>query len=672
MREFDSAELEPPYGAETRRANRRRLRVFLGVFIVAAAIGLTWDFMRPAEYRATARLQITPPSMSLGSSVTTPTVRVETAPQDGKQAFLTEVQTLTSRPLIERVAGQLRDAGHDLSELGLDPILGLQSSLTVNAVEGTQVVELAAVGARAELPAALLAGMTEAYREHVAQAYRDSTDEVTASIGEEVTRLEEAVALKRKAVEDFRTRHSIVSPEREENSLLAEMRGLARSQEEANKRLTEAEGRVASLRSASAAGRSTVRAKDNPTLAAAEARASQIREELRELSRRYTPDYLDKDPQARALRTRLAELEDQITQQRAAGQSSALEEAEQEFVAARESARRLQERINASKQQVGVFAARFAQYKSLQEELGQLEKAYQDALQRQARLDATQRSRAPALQVLEQAVIPKEPWRPHYWRDAGLVLGGALLLALGAMWLVELFNRPAPHPSVLVTQPVLAGTLLPGRSHPELAASPSARQLPGDEHARLAAPLALPRELTVGEVAALLRSADADARRAAVLLLAGVSSAELLALRWADVDAETPAVRIGGAQPRQVPLPKAALPLLGERAAAAESHLLRNADDTPLTADALAARLLVAAHDAGIEQAHEVGPEALRHTYLAFLVRQGARFADITRAVGPLAGEQLSAYSQFAPAGSRLEAGAVQWVFPALASTDAA
>lgn len=84
MREFDSAELEPPYGAETRRANRRRLRVFLGVFIVAAAIGLTWDFMRPAEYRATARLQITPPSMSLGSSVTTPTVRVETAPQDGK------------------------------------------------------------------------------------------------------------------------------------------------------------------------------------------------------------------------------------------------------------------------------------------------------------------------------------------------------------------------------------------------------------------------------------------------------------------------------------------------------------------------------------------------------------------------------------------------------------
>ena len=87
-----------------------------------------------------------------------------------------------------------------------------------------------------------------------------------------------------------------------------------------------------------------------------------------------------------------------------------------------------------------------------------------------------------------------------------------------------------------------------------------------------------------------------------------------------------------------------------------------------MTAEALASRLLVAAHDAGIEQAHELGPQALRHTFLAFLVRQGARFADITRVVGALDAELLSAYSQLAPPGARLEANAVRWVFPALAS----
>jgi succinoglycan biosynthesis transport protein ExoP len=662
MREIDPADLGQSYGAETRRANRRRLRVFLGVLIVTAAIGLTWDFLRPAEYRATARLQITPPSMSL------PPGKGESAPQDGKQQFLTEVQTLTSRPLIERVAEGLRSAGHDLSKLGLDPILGLQSALIVNAVEGTQVVELAAVGAEPELPAALLVGISDVYREHVAKAYRENTTEATASADEEVIRLEAAVAEKRRAVDEFRVRHGIVSPEREENSILAEMQGLATAQKDSNKRLMEAEGRVEALRAAAAQGKGVVRAKDNPTLAALEGRASQIREELREMSRRYTPEYLDMDPQARALRVRLAELEEQIKTQRAVGQSSALDEAEQELAAARESTRRLQQQIATSKQQVGAFASRFSQYKSLQEELVQLEKTYQEALQRQARLGATQRSRAPALQILEQAVIPKEPWRPHYWRDAAIVLAGALLLALGAMWLVELFNRPAPRPSVLVTQPVLAGTLLAGQHLPELAHSPLNPQLAVDDRPRLAAPLALPRELTVDEATALLRGADADARCAATLLLSGLSSDEALELCWADVDANTGVIRVGGAQPRQVPLAPAALPLLGERRADGAARLLRNAEGGALTPEALAAKLLVAAHDAGIEQAHELTAQALRHTFLAFLVRQGARFADITRVAGALNADQLSAYSQLAPTGARLEANAVQWVFPALAS----
>jgi succinoglycan biosynthesis transport protein ExoP len=666
MREIDPAELGPAYGDETRRANRRRLRVFLGVFLAAATVGLIWDFMRPAEYRATARLQITPPSVSLPASVTTPTVRVETGPLDAKQAFLTEVQTLTSRPIVERVAEQLRGAGHDLGRLGLDPILGLQSALTVSAVEGTQVVELTAVGAEPELPAALLVGISEVYREHVAQAFRSSTNEASANTDEEVLRLEAAVAARRKGVEDFRLRHSIVSPEREENSILAEMQGLAATQKDANKRLTEAEGRVESMRAAAASGKGVVRAKDNPTLAALEARASQIREELREMSRRYTPDYLDMDPQARALRARLAELEEQIKSQRVIGTSSALDEAEQELAAARESSRRLQQQIAASKQQVGTFAARFSQYKSLREELAQLEKTYQEALQRQARLGATERSRMPAVQILEQAVIAKEPWRPHYWRDAGLVLGAALLLGLAAMWLVELFNRPAPHPSVLVTQPVLAGTLLPGPDLAELAHSAPNRRLAVDDRPRLGAPLALPRELTADEATALLRSADPDARCAAALLLSGLSIEEALALCWRDVEADAAVIHVAGAQPRTVPLPPAALPLLGDRDADPAVRLLRGADGTALSTEAIAAALLVAAHDASIERAHEVAPQALRHTYLAFLVRQGARFADITRWVGPLDAELLSAYSQLAPPGTRLEASAVQWVFPAL------
>ena len=51
----------PPFvPSPTARANRRRLLVFLGVFVAVAAVGLGYTFLRPAEYRATARVQITP------------------------------------------------------------------------------------------------------------------------------------------------------------------------------------------------------------------------------------------------------------------------------------------------------------------------------------------------------------------------------------------------------------------------------------------------------------------------------------------------------------------------------------------------------------------------------------------------------------------------------------
>ncbi len=657
---MQSPDFEALYGADARRGNRRRLLVFLGVLLASLAIGLAWVFVRPAEYRSTARMHIEPPVLAVEES--------GAGRSGGEQAFLTEVQTLGSRPLLERVAATLRTAGHEVDSLGLDPVLALQSTLKITAVPGTQVVELEAIGRTPELPAALLAGIAEAYREHIARTFRDSTDDAAARASDEASRLEAAVAAKRREAEEFRVRSGIVSPERDENSVLAEIQGLAAAQKDANKRLAEAEGRAVALRAAAATGKGAVRAADGPDLAALETRAAQLREELRELARRYTPNYLDADPNARALRSRLAEIESQVKVRREVGQRLALEEAEQELDAARESSKRLQQQIEASRRQAGEFAARFGQYKALQDELAQLQRAYQDALQRQARLGASEPSRRPALQIVEAAAIPREPWRPLYWRDAGIVAGASLALALAVMWLVELFNRPAPRPSVLIAQPVWAGALPAGSRPPELGGADSAARLPVADRARLAGPATLPRELTVEECAALLRAADAETAQALTLLLSGVSPAEALALRWRDVGADSIEVR-SGAQARQVPILRDVLAAPGGVAAGDDLVLRGSAGDGPMAEQELAARLLVAAHDAGLEQAHEVTADALRHTYIAFLLRQGARFADITRWVGAIDSGALAAYSQLAPGGQRLEAVAIRRVFPALGAS---
>jgi site-specific recombinase XerD len=86
----------------------------------------------------------------------------------------------------------------------------------------------------------------------------------------------------------------------------------------------------------------------------------------------------------------------------------------------------------------------------------------------------------------------------------------------------------------------------------------------------------------------------------------------------------------------------------------------------PVTQDAIDAQILCAAHDAGLEAATEVTSACLRHTYLAFLVRQGMRFADLMRLVGPLPADIAGAYSRLSPPGVRRSRPEIRLCHPAL------
>jgi uncharacterized protein involved in exopolysaccharide biosynthesis len=646
------------------------LLVFLGVFVVTAAVGLAYTFLRPAEYRATARVQITPageagrvdpaPGATAGST-TGPT-----------RPFLTEVEVLAGRPVLGEVVARLGAAGEKLTDFGPDPIEGIRASLEIVPVAGTNVVEIAARGGRPEVLAAVVNNVIEVYRERLAEAYRSTSGESMVQAAEEAQRLEASVLAKRRDVEAFRGRHNIVSLERDENQVLARVKGLGTSLNAANDRIATAEGRLRSLTESAAAGKGVVRARDNPTLASLEQRASQGREELRELERTFTPEYLALDPRVRALRVRLAELEQQIKLQREASQQAALREAEEELAAAREAARRIREQIAADRQEVGQFTLRFNEYKSLQEELTQLEKAYRDAAERRAKLEATERTRTPTVRTLEAATVPREVWRPLYLRDAGLSIAAALLAALLTVWIVELFNRPEPQPPVVIAQPVVSGVLVHGGPRPVA--------LPGQRHAvlevadrpLLSPPPALPRELAGGDVEALVRAGDDAARVAMLLLLQGVAPEEIAGLRRSDVDVARRVISVGGEWPRELPVGGALESALAGRSAVADAPLVSLRGGLPATPADLASAVLYAAHDAGIERPSEATPAALRHTYIAFLVRQGIRFADLARVVGRLPPEELSAYGDLAPAGPRAALDAIQLVLPSLRGPGAA
>jgi uncharacterized protein involved in exopolysaccharide biosynthesis len=122
-----------------------------------------------------------------------------------------------------------------------------------------------------------------------------------------------------------------------------------------------------------------------------------------------------------------------------------LDEAQEELNSAREAINRLRQQLTTDKQSAQAFTSRFNEYKSMQEELNQLESAHRAAQERLANLEASDRTRRPQLQILEAATMPLEPSSPHYLRDAGISVVGSLVLAFLAALLAIFSTVASPN-----------------------------------------------------------------------------------------------------------------------------------------------------------------------------------------------------------------------------------
>jgi polysaccharide biosynthesis transport protein len=649
-----------------RNPRARRLVVFCCVFFAALALGLTYTAMQPAEYRATARLEIIPAKAvpATGDNTAGAATGADTRgpAERGSKSFLTEVQVLTSRPLVEEVVGRLSKSGDLPRDIGSDPVDAVQRMLSTETVEGTEVVQLQAEGPQRQFLARLVNTLTDVYQDRLAATYQKSTDTGGDQLRDAVAALDRKVVAKRQEVEEFRSSNDIISAERDENQLLSAAKGLATALNEAKGKLAAAEGELRAVRNAAAAGQSLVAARDNPTVANLEQRASQLREQLHDLQQRFTPQYLDLDPAIKATRARLDNLEQQIKTERAAGQRAAVAQAEGKVTSAREAVDQLQQQINENKRAVQTFMARFGEYKAMQEDLTHLEQLHRGAADRLARLEASENEAAPNVEILEAASVPQLPWRPLYARDAGISLGGAVVLGFFAVWMVVFFSRPQPLPAGVEQQPwwpVPLGRELASASRPLLAA----------ESARLPAPDPEPRELTDSEIAALMRATSDDGHLILTGLLSGLCAEEIVAFDWDQIDLDAGTIRVSGEAARTLPLNDALRNLIAARRALqpeAAGTLLRGPSGGPLPLDDIRSLVMYAAYDAGLDGADEVTPRALRHTYLVYLLRQGIRFADIGRIVGRLPQQELSAYMRYAPSQPRLPLEQIDLILPGL------
>ena len=642
-----------------------RLPVFCAVFLIVAAAGLTYVYSRPAEYRAIAKLVITPAEKPLADAnePVEPNAKVP-------DAFLTEVEFLTSRPALEELRERLGAAGLALS--GSDGVEALQRMISAHPESGTQIVQLWAVGERAELLAPALNQLMAIYAARRGDEFMSASADERAQTKVELAKYDASVAQKRKELDGFRARYGIVSQERDENPTVVRARGLGSALNAAQEKAVNAQAKLRAIKAAIASGKAPTRAKDNPNMVAIEQRLSQAREELGEFERRYTANYLKREPQAVKLQKLIPALEKQLAQEKDASLQANLADAEQEAAQSQDALEKLKSQQSTEESAIQTFSGRFSEYKALQEQLSNLETMQRRSAERLVRMEARENSRKPQFKIIEAAAMPLSVWRPDYTRDAGIALAAALALGFLAAWLAEFLLAPRPEPFNVIVAPTpvaypMSTPTLIGESSPALIDVSPAR-------VRLAAPQPAVRELSDAELRSLLEAAEEETRLALVALLSGVSPEELVEMRWGDIDSEAKLLRVARPASREITIGNEICHWLTvikqSKGAVAGDCLLKQPLGNGAAASHLQSILAYAAHDATLENPAEITPAAIRHTYIAFLVRQGIRFSDLARIVGPLPAEVTAMYGAMASGGNRRSLEPDERVMPVLRESD--
>jgi len=662
-----------PAGAE--RTSRlpwyrtRRMVVFLSAFALFLVPGLAWDFLRPALYRSTASVVTVDPTLTgrksqpLESDASQPRAPGVLAAGPDKQNVAIQDIVLLGQNLLEDTLRRARKE----AKLDVTNVDRLRPMLSVNTVPDTNIVKLNAVGDSPEELAAIVNSWLAAYL-HLRQGQvQREFGNTLATLEQEHENLGKTIERKRDAVDRFREEHDIVTLERDGNVALARLKALTDNLNKARDDVVKYEAQLAAVREAIARGDPIVPAQDQPGLDALQQKAADLRAKLAELRTRYTEFFLENEPEKRQIPGQIRELEALIKEKITQGQRVLVSQTQQKIAEAHQRVEVLQGELAKQKKVAARFTNSFAKYKGLESELDRLQKMYSQAESQVVDMEVRARDKYPPVDVIEKAYPPGTPFYPHYWRDALLILVGSALLALLAVGVLEyLTRRPRDDEDLIPVTGVrvYAGGRALAIPESSFTGLTGGQQVPAITEAQVPTlPTLLPREPLPAEVAALWDLAEPPQRELMALLLCGVGLEECALLGAEDFLVEDGSLRVPGKTPRKIDLPPAARKLFSEHAPV---PLWADADSPTAGVAELAGRIPLLASDAGVAHPKEVTADALRHGYLAFLVRQGARVTELERVGGSMPAGQLNAYAALSPAGPAKGLDAVDRVYPAL------
>ncbi len=450
---------------DTPRSGRARLFCFVAGVTLAA--GLVWTLFQPVVYRASATVLMTAPQAI-----------DESASEADLQNLAIQRTVMLSDDVMTRLSELIRNRhGAELTRGELKALL------IPEAVPDTNLMTMAAEGDERQLLSPLVNGWVDVFLEITAADIRKSKTDtelmVQAGMGGLAAELEKA----RDALEDYREENDILSVERQENEVMARLDGFNRALSTAIEEEVKAKANLETLTAAVERGENLIPREQRRDVTSLESELQTLRAQYAEMKKQYTKDYINKQPQFRAVPVRIAELEAELAEIYNEGRQAELGSAEQVYAAARQTVVDLQQKLDDHKAEVARFNRIYATHQALAEDLARLEELYREAQARLVQVQVSGVEKFPQVSVINRPGAVPERIGPDY----PLLLGGTLLAALGlgifAVWL-QGFLSPKPQQAPHVT---LAGVhLYPQEVNGQIAySSEPEKRLSGGETALL-------------------------------------------------------------------------------------------------------------------------------------------------------------------------------------------
>lgn len=605
------------------------LKLFLSVFLIVALVCMAYTWIRPAQYQATALLRVVDSDLTARAD--------DTLLRD---QLVLHLKRLQSPRLLTQLSENLSQEAFREDNLTSE---SLNKMLSASLVEGSLMIELQAFGSDRLLLQAAVQEWMDLYLIEFVSDHSDTETQQLHQLQTELNAVGERISIQRKALNEYRENHQIVSLERDESRILNRMKSLGTSLDQTVDERISAEARILAVQDGISRGKFMIRPQDQPGIDNMEMRIIELQEQLLEQQELYTPKYMRLHPKSVELQTRLEMLQNSVLTKKKQIQQQYLEEAEETLTSSREREQAIEKELASLKLQVLDFNRHYEAFSGLQRALQNLEE-YEQQLKNDLVKHQVQSPQEIRFQIVERPFTQLHPLTPNYWRDSMISLGIALLFAAIAVSMRHVFTSRQRTLDEREFYPVISG------SNSQKFVSHSQEMYLSHKHHTI---------YRRTEVDRLLSIADEPTSLAVMLLLSGIQPKELGSLSWQHFNSNCDAINIHNGTSRDINLSHPVIELclkLRPDEEIADFPVWPSEQGKRSTVAELDALVRYAMYQAEVEQpAPAVNADgalqALRKTYFDFLIHQGPKISELEQILGELNNEEMTIYRERLPNG---------------------